>query len=193
MGRNKATPPFPRLQSFLVSCTILKYYEPTMTCLMMLRKLSKSSLKYAKKHQKLIKGGTKSSALRLRELPETEMNEADLNRELGRVVDPFYSAYRFKDIKACINHVWKTEKLNHFNVICLFEKDQRRVTSVAVNRDVDSVGLKYFCFKYKNDRTDKAERILGRVAGPSIKESIGGRWKEIRLNWNETLTGFGGN
>ena len=95
MGRNKATPPFPRLQSFLVSCTILKYYEPTMTCLMMLRKLSKSSLKYAKKHQKLIKGGTKSSALRLRELPETEMNEADLNRELGRVVDPFYSLNRF--------------------------------------------------------------------------------------------------
>ena len=84
MGRNKVTPPFPALPSFGVCCIVLGYYQPTMTCFVMLRMLSKSTQKLAKsKHRKLIKGGTSRSVVSVRRcymLRETVTNEAALNR-----------------------------------------------------------------------------------------------------------------
>ena len=60
MNSNKVSPPFPRLKSYPACLTVLGYYGRRCKCVRLLKRLSRNSRRYLKRHAGQIKGGTKA-------------------------------------------------------------------------------------------------------------------------------------
>ena len=83
-----ATPPFPKIPSFLPCLTVLEYYGNRLTCTVMLRQLSKKAIKYRKAHDTQIRAAIPASRLKVYKFRQVRGFRRDFHGEdAGKQID----------------------------------------------------------------------------------------------------------